>query len=358
LSGGAQVTQTAHWSDPTVEEVADGVFRIPLPLPTDGLRAVNVYLIDGDEGPVCIDSGWAVPEGREAFVNALSSIRRTPADIGRYLVTHIHRDHYTQAVVLRREFESKISLGANERDSLEALCDPSEEILAGRSGNLRRQGASELASALERLHQGQPMHATSEWEMPDEWLRDGDVVDAPGRRLRVVETPGHTRGHVVYHDEASSILFAGDHVLSTITPSIGFEFLPTANPLGDFLRSLARVRELSDALLLPAHGPVTASVHRRVDELVGHHAVRLDQAVAAVRSGEETAFEVAKQLHWTRRDRTFDELDLFNQLLAVSETAAHLKLLEAQGRLHSRLEDGVVHYAEGESADPEVQSET
>jgi glyoxylase-like metal-dependent hydrolase (beta-lactamase superfamily II) len=343
--------ERTSWSDPAVEEVADGVFRIPLPLPTDGLRAVNVYLIDSDDGPVCVDSGWAVPEGRDAFVTSLSSIRRAPRDISRYLVTHVHRDHYTQAVVLRREFESKISLGRKERDTLEALCDPGEEMIARRRDNLRRQGASELASPLERFHRGQPMQVTSEWEMPDDWLRDGDVVDAAGRRLDVIETPGHTRGHVVFHDAPDSILFAGDHVLSTITPSIGFELLPSVNPLGDFLRSLARVRDLPDAQLLPAHGPVAPSVHRRVDELVGHHVVRLDQAVAAVRGGADTTFEVAKQLHWTRHYRTFDELDLFNQLLAVSETGAHLKLLEAQGRLYSRLDDGVLRYLEGDLGD-------
>jgi len=37
------------WTAAGVFEVAPGVYRIPLPLPNDGLRAVNVYaVVDGD----------------------------------------------------------------------------------------------------------------------------------------------------------------------------------------------------------------------------------------------------------------------------------------------------------------------
>ena len=50
----------------------------------------------------------------------------------------------------------------------------------------------------------------------------------------------------------NELLFAGDHVLPTITPSIGFESAMRANPLGAFLQSLALVRARPDARLLPA----------------------------------------------------------------------------------------------------------
>ena len=86
------------------------------------------------------------------------------------------------------------------------------------------------------------------------------------RTLRVVATPGHTQGHVVFRDEAAGLLFAGDHVLPHITPSIGFEAVPVELALGHYLRSLRLVREMPDMRLLPAHGPVRPSVHDRVDE--------------------------------------------------------------------------------------------
>ena len=44
-----------------------GVHRLPLPLPMDGLRAVNVYVIETDDGLVLVDGGWAIPESRKVF---------------------------------------------------------------------------------------------------------------------------------------------------------------------------------------------------------------------------------------------------------------------------------------------------
>ena len=55
------------WTEPGAWKVADGVFRIPLPLPMDGLRAVNVYVLETDDGLVLIDGGWAIPVSREIF---------------------------------------------------------------------------------------------------------------------------------------------------------------------------------------------------------------------------------------------------------------------------------------------------
>jgi len=193
--------------------------------------------------------------------------------------------------------------------------------------------------------QGHPPLDRSEWEFPDDWLEEGELTLATGRQLSVIETPGHTRGHVVFHDESNALLFAGDHVLPTITPSIGFEPVLSANPLGDFLGSLSRVRQMPDARLLPAHGPVAPSVHARIDELVDHHGRRLDETLAAVAGGAETAFEVARRLRWTRKGRTLHDLDQFNQMLAVSETGAHLTLLVAQRRVAQLLDGEVYRYS-------------
>ncbi|MGZ6792722.1 MAG: MBL fold metallo-hydrolase, partial [Mycobacteriales bacterium] len=181
------------------------------------------------------------------------------------------------------------------------------------------------------------------WESPDEWLGPGEVRLA-GRVLEAVETPGHTAGHLVFHDLDARLLFAGDHVLPTITPSIGFEPVMVHDPLGAFLRSLALVRSRPDAVLLPAHGPVAPSVHARVDELLDHHGRRLDETEAAVRGGAATAYEVGGVLRWTRREHRLADLDTFNAMLAVFETAAHLDLLAAQGRVVHTVEDGLKTY--------------
>jgi glyoxylase-like metal-dependent hydrolase (beta-lactamase superfamily II) len=173
----------------------------------------------------------------------------------------------------------------------------------------------------------------ADWEDPDRWVADGTDLDLRTRTLRAVHTPGHTLGHLVYHDAASEIMFAGDHVLPHITPSIGFEPAGNRMALRDYLSSLARTLALPDARLLPAHGPVTGSTHERVNELLAHHDDRLAETLDAVRAGHATPFEVAKAIKWTRRQRLFDDLDLFAQIQAVNETAAHLEVLLVRGHV-------------------------
>jgi glyoxylase-like metal-dependent hydrolase (beta-lactamase superfamily II) len=334
-------TGKGEWAKPGVQEVAPGVHRVPLPLPNDGLRAVNVYVLDGDDGLVLIDSGWSIPEARTTLVDGLATLDRRLTDVQRFLVTHVHRDHYQQAITLRQELGMAVALGAGERDSLEVLLEPGRKPLQQQIHGLRLLGADGLADMVAAHLDADDDIRELEWALPDEWLVAG-FVQAPGdRTLEVVPTPGHTRGHVVFHDIDAGLLFAGDHVLPTITPSIGFEPVLSPDPLGDFLRSLAVVRSRPDAMLLPAHGPVTASVHQRVGELVAHHRARLDETEAAIRNGATTALEAARELRWTRRERHLDDLDPFNQMLAIAETGAHLQLLVAQGRLSVADDEGV-----------------
>ncbi|MQA12945.1 MAG: MBL fold metallo-hydrolase [Pseudonocardiaceae bacterium] len=332
---------TADWTEPGVFEVAPGVHRIPLPLPTDGLRAVNVYAVDDGDGLVLIDSGWAITEAREQLGKALAALGCGLGDVRRFLVTHVHRDHYTLAVTLRREFGNRVSLGIGERATLEMIADPDRQPLDSEIGQLRRTGALPIA---QRLQESRGEHDKSVWELPDDWLKGPADIALQTRSLLAVPTPGHTRGHLVFADELSGLLFAGDHVLPHITPSIGLEQAPAELPLGNYLNSLRLVRQRPDARLLPAHGPVADSVHARIDELLDHHAARLQATSDTLGRGADTAYEAAGMLGWTRRGRTLDELDPFNQMLAVMETAAHLDLLVAQGQLRCAERDGVVRY--------------
>jgi glyoxylase-like metal-dependent hydrolase (beta-lactamase superfamily II) len=335
-------TSSLPWVDPGAFEVAPGVYRVPLPLPNDGLRAVNVYVLVTDDGLTCIDAGWAIPESKQLFVAALASLGHGLEDVRRFLVTHVHRDHYTQAVDIRRDVGSWVGLGLGEKPTLDRLQDLSRSPLDGQVAHLRSCGAHELADTVAKWLQGHVVELDV-WQSPDDWLVEGPIA-LPGRTLHAVETPGHTAGHLVFHDLEAELLFAGDHVLPTITPSIGFEPVLTANPLGAFLGSLALVRSRPDALLLPAHGPVAPSVHARVDELLDHHGRRLDEIAAAVAAGAASAFEVAGVLRWTRRQHRLADLDPFNAMLAVFETGTHLDLLAAQGRLSLAVVDGIRTY--------------
>jgi glyoxylase-like metal-dependent hydrolase (beta-lactamase superfamily II) len=337
------VTDTPHWTEPGAYEVAPGIHRMPLPLPLDGLRAVNVYAIETDRGLVLVDGGWAIEDSRKQLESALSSLGYGVGDVTRFLVTHVHRDHYTQASVIRREVGSHVALGLGEKPSLDMLRGP-QHVEDPTTVRLRRCGGARLAEQWAQGRDTGPLDLT-QWEYPDEWLSGDVTLDIAGRALDAVATPGHTQGHYVFADLADGLLFGGDHVLPTITPSIGFEAVYAELPLGDFLGSLAKVRAMPDLRLLPAHGPVTESSHHRIDELLAHHEDRLQQCLTAVESGLQTAYDVAAELPWTRHRRRLGDLDVFNASLATLETGAHLDLLAAQARVVRTDDDGVLRYA-------------
>lgn len=320
------MTGRLQWTVPGAFEVAPGVHRVPLTLPLDGLRAVNVYVVESPGGPVLVDAGWAHGPGREQLDAALRSLGYALADIVRFLVTHLHYDHYTLAVPLRHEFGTPIAVSSAERLTFDAIHAPATQTLTRQMRQLRRHGAAELAAAIEASGSVHDIDRSA-WGEPDEWIAPGAVIDLGDRRLEAIPTPGHTSGHMSFVDHEHGLLFAGDHVLPYITPSIGFEAAGSASPLGDFLSSLRRVERLSDMRLLPAHGPVASSAHARVRQLVGHHDERLAATASAIADGAESAYDVAHALPWTGRQRRFTELDAFNRMLAVVETAAHLELL-------------------------------
>jgi glyoxylase-like metal-dependent hydrolase (beta-lactamase superfamily II) len=332
------------WTEPGAWPVAPGVHRIPLPLPMDGLRAVNVYVLEDDEGLTLIDGGWAIEESRALLEKSLAEIDRGLADVTRFLVTHVHRDHYTQAVTVRREFGSHVSLGLGDKPTLDLILEPGIATADPHVAMLRDAGATKIADAWARFG-AKARPDVSMWEYPDAWLSGDHEIPVGTRVLDAVHTPGHTQGHFVFADRAAGLMFAGDHVLPRITPSIGFEPVLADQPLGDFLGSLAKVRAMPDLALLPAHGPVAPSTHARVDELVAHHDRRLDLCRAAVQAEPGTAYDVARRLTWTRHEHALDDLDLFNAALATLETKAHLELLVARGEMSRAPADGGLLYA-------------
>lgn len=337
------VSELPEWAEPGTYEVSPGVYRIPLPLPTDGLRAVNVYAIAAGERVVLVDAGWALADSQEQLGRALDTIGYGFEHVSRFLVTHAHRDHYTQAVALRRNFGTPVSVGSGERPTLEWLSSARRRGPTNQRERLTSCGAADILAELDQLPEDNRADPKN-WELPDTWLDGSALLPVGGRTLRAIPTPGHTQGHYAFLDADADVLFAGDHVLPHITPSIGFEAVTGESPLGDYLASLLLVRTMPDTRLLPAHGPVADSVHARVDELLDHHGTRLDATHAAVVAGAATSREAAGRLTWTRRERTFAELDPYNRMLAVLETRAHLDVLVERGVLVRAEIAGVLHY--------------
>lgn len=334
------MTDRRAWADVVYEAVAPSVYRIPVEMPGDALEATNVYAVVGDNAVGLVDAGWFAGDAMGDLARGLEAVGADLGDVDTIAVTHIHPDHYTLAVELMRSRGCKVYLGTNERTSLAAIQDAD-------------RGASDFVASLVRCgvpptmveSYATPNSEADKYAEPTKWLADGDAVRLGGLDVEAIETPGHTRGHVCFASDEVGALFTGDHILPRITPSIGFEPSDQRHrSLSDYLASLTRIRNRPDVKMLPAHGPAGASVHTRVDELLQHHEVRLNQCGEAVGAGARTAFEVARQIPWTKRERSLEELGSFDQLMAVQETRAHLEVLDLQGRLCSALDGDVDEY--------------
>ena len=131
----------SDWTQPGVDPVADGVYRLPLPLPDDGLRAVNVYAVLDGDGVTLVDAGWALADSLDLLEAGLRELEVGLADITRILVTHAHQDHYTQAVTIRERVGTHVLLGEHERPMLETILDPGNDPLGRQVAALHRMGA-------------------------------------------------------------------------------------------------------------------------------------------------------------------------------------------------------------------------
>jgi glyoxylase-like metal-dependent hydrolase (beta-lactamase superfamily II) len=331
------VPSSKAWAEEGPEEVAEELFRIPLPLPNDALRAVNAYLWRGDDGDLLIDCGWDDPLSWDVLTASLARFGSSLESIRQVFATHVHGDHLGAAGQIRKAGGALVTLGLGDRET--ALIQANDPAVSRSRTRelLLRHGADALVAALDQEQADHP-RISRPAPLPDLFVSGGELL-FQGRELELLPTPGHTRGHLCLWDGQDRLLFAGDHVLPHITPSIGVE-VPTEHlPLLDFLRSLQLVRDLPAQLVLPAHGPSFQDLRGRVEELLRHHEERLLLCLEAVSLGARSATEVARSLPWTRRERRFDDLDNFNQLLAVNETAAHLDLLAERGELLREVSD-------------------
>lgn len=175
-----------------------------------GLR-VEQYVV----GPVMTNCYFAVNEDtKEALVidpgdSANHLIKRikeqglTPVAV---LLTHGHFDHAFAAQPIADEFSVPIYAQECEKETLQ-----SPEInLCGMMGQ-----------------QGVRFHA-------DVYVKDGDMLDLAGFSVKVMHTPGHTKGGCCYYIEKEQALFSGD---TLFCQSIGRTDFPGGS-MSELLRSI------------------------------------------------------------------------------------------------------------------------
>jgi len=326
-------TQLQAWRDgvlPPVEEVRPGLWSIPVPLPNNPLRYVLVYALECDGGVALVDAGWNTEEAWSALGDGLDTVGASIGQVRAVLVTHIHPDHYGLAARIREASGAWVGLHPADAAVLPGRYEDMDDLIARMSALLRACGVpplelNELSSASMAIRQ------LVQITRPDRLLDDGDMVHLGDRELRAVWTPGHSPGHLCFHDATERLLLAGDHVLPRISPNISVHAQQRPNPLAEFLEALQKVRALDVDEVLPAHEYRFRNLVSRVDGLLAHHQERLAAIEGMVLASPGiTCWEQTVRLPWSR---PWAEIPPFMRRAANGETLAHLMVLLAAGRV-------------------------
>jgi glyoxylase-like metal-dependent hydrolase (beta-lactamase superfamily II) len=328
VTGTAQLEAWRQRELPPVEEVTSGVWSLPVPVPDNPVRYVLCYLIEHRSGVVMVDPGWNHPDCWQALTAGLDRCGIPLSSVTAILVTHVHPDHHGLSGAVREA--SGAWIGMHEReDKLVARMSEAPQ------GDWRRGEWTQFlhwcgapAEHVEDMTSARTARPRA-MVRADRTIGPGDLVDAPGLRLRALLTPGHTAGHLCFHDETRNLLLTGDHVLPRITPNVS-AYDMQSSPLQDYLRSLDALRGLQPAEVLPAHEYRFTDLDDRLGAIADHHAQRLKEVadVLAAGPGGLSAWQVAERVTWSRG---WDQLSGFPRQAALGEVIAQLRHLQGQG---------------------------
>jgi glyoxylase-like metal-dependent hydrolase (beta-lactamase superfamily II) len=193
----------------------------------------NAYVVLATEGCILVDPGDEAPR----ILSFLDSRSLVPTHI---VITHGHLDHTSAIPELLAAWAArgaKPILAAHEYDA----------CYFGEPGEATNR---ELFAAIRALG-----YFKSYWKpikSLDLLLKDGSMLPVGG--LRVIHTPGHTRGSICLYDEKSGFLLSGDTLFES---GVGRTDGPDASQ-ADLELSLARLAGLPpDTTVLPGHGEPT-----------------------------------------------------------------------------------------------------
>ena len=212
------------------------------------------YMVNTSQGVVLVDAGMD-SSGRDVR-HGLRHIGQSVASIRAILLTHWHNDHSAGASEIYRESRAPVYYHAAD-----------EPFLTRRTAKLGLQGwLSDLFPefGIFVLFKGLLGNAPPRAIKAANFVSDGQEILS---HFLVIETPGHTAGHVSYYYEPEKALFAGD-ALAVVGSRVRFMARPVTMDLEQARASMLKCLTLDVELLCPGHRiPLTKDVKPRLDEM-------------------------------------------------------------------------------------------
>ncbi|MDQ2920095.1 MAG: MBL fold metallo-hydrolase [Acidobacteriota bacterium] len=217
----------------------------------------NCYLIYTSQVVMVIDPGSPYEDEQQALAAAVDALLAGGRKLGAIVLTHLHPDHVGGVDALRAHLKTPVKVAAHSFTA-EAL-----------QQNIR----------------------------VDTWLDDNDVLTLEGEptvALRVLHTPGHTRGHICLHELRTGTLISGDNIVGLGSVLID----PPEGNMHDYFRSLHRMRAIPNlSVIFGGHGPAIANPYAKIDEYISHRQEREQNILQAVREGAATAKEIVARVY-------------------------------------------------------------
>ncbi|MDQ6528216.1 MBL fold metallo-hydrolase [Flavobacterium sp. LHD-85] len=207
-----------------MKNITKNVYQIPL-FPRN---AINCYLIED----VLIDAG--IRTSASKILKALKS-----KSITKHALTHAHADH---------QGSSKIIC---ETLNIPLLCSEPEKEFA-ENGNV----ITEYPNPNHFISKFQKNFWAGKGHPVTETLKEGDQIGG----FTVIETPGHSRGHISFFREKDGVLIVGDVMtnMNLLTTKVGLHEPPhlfTADKETN-RKSILKLASLKPKILCFGHGPV------------------------------------------------------------------------------------------------------
>ena len=213
-------------------KIIDNVFVVP------GVMA-NPYLLVDTDGLTVIDTG--LPRSERKILAYVASLGKSARDVKRIILTHSDLDHVGGLAALHKLTGARTYASKIEADAIAAGI-PSRQI--------KSSGFSIMRIVFSLLR---PFMKATPFKV-DEFLTDGQILPALGG-LRVIETPGHTPGHISLFAPAVGVLFCGD---SLVTDENGIHGSRPGLTWDDAKARQAETKQaaLGAKIVCSGHGPV------------------------------------------------------------------------------------------------------